>query len=156
MTINAAVRFGPGEPQPGEPITFRLERLPLSLNFWTRKFWSVRADEAINTKQECLLAIGLKVRQWVAINGPWFRAPVKIELVYHVGSHKKLRTKSFRRASGIDTDNLLPKHIIDALKGVLIEDDNMHCVPRVENETVPFEGVGGFTVVTVTPYSRAR
>jgi hypothetical protein len=41
------------------------------------------------------------------------------------------------------------------MKGVLIADDNRKLVPLVSQEAVDVSGVGGYTVVTVAPYSRA-
>lgn len=156
MTLNNAISFPPGEPQPGEAFTASIERLPMSLNFWSRKFWSVRAKDALDVRAHVLNAVGLKRRQWCALNGPWFTVPVRIHLVYFVGDKVKTAVRNMSRKNGIDTDNLVPKHIIDALKGSIIADDTMRLVPMVINETVPIVGVGGYTEFTIEPYKRGE
>ena len=153
--VNPLIRFSDTESKPGQPVTFRVDLLPLSLNYWSRAFWTVRAREAADTKIVVHAALGVKLRQWVMLNGVWFKEPVSIALVYYIGEKIKTKVGIRRRHANLDVDNLVPKHIIDAMKGVLIADDNRKLVPLVSQEAVDVSGVGGYTVVTVAPYSRA-
>jgi len=153
--INPLIRFSDTESKPGQPVTFRVDLLPLSLNYWSRAFWTVRSREAATTKNVVLAALGVKMRQWVMLNGVWFKEPVSVALVYYIGEKVQTKVGVRRRAANLDVDNLVPKHILDALKGVLIADDNRKLVPLVSQEAVDVKGVGGYTVVTVAPYSRA-
>lgn len=132
-----------------------MDLLPLSLNYWSRAFWTVRSREAASTKLAVLAALGVKIRQWSMLNGVWFKEPVSIALVYFIGEKVQTKVGIRRRHANLDVDNLVPKHIIDAMKGVLIADDNRKLVPLVSQEAVDVKGVGGYTVVTVAPYSRA-
>lgn len=150
----SAVRFAGSEPQPGQPITVRIDRIPLSLNYWTRKHWVVRSREAKDTKLEVNLAFGVKRRQWVSLHGPWFKCPVQIHLVYYIGRLNKAGRKKGGFAARLDVDNLVPKHIIDALKGMAFADDNIDCVPMVTTEALWTDGPGGRTVISIAPYSR--
>jgi len=75
--------------------------------------------------------------------------------VYFIGEKVQTKVGIRRRHANLDVDNLVPKHIIDAMKGVLIADDNRKLVPLVSQEAVDVSGAGGYTVVTVAPYSRA-
>lgn len=153
MRALSAISFSATEPHPGTPITFRIDLLPLSLNFWTRKYWSVRAREARDTKMHVNLALGVKRRQWASIHGPWFTVPVHVHLVYYVGTLDKNGRKKAGNAARLDVDNLVPKHILDAMKGIVFADDNIDCVPMVTTEARRADGKGGCTVITVSPYS---
>lgn len=148
MIVTQAVRFGLGEPQPGEPLAFKIDMLPTSLNYWSRQFWAVRAKEAKDAKVHVFRAIGARRRMWARMNGPWFTSPVRIVLTYHVGRAKNGASRN------LDVDNLVPKHIVDAMKGVLIADDNFKHVPRIEQEIVPIDARGGYTHVLIRPYGR--
>jgi hypothetical protein len=152
MSEFAAVQFAGTEPKPGEPITIRIDRIPLSLNFWTRKHWVVRARDGRDMKMHVNIAFGVKRRQWVALHGPWFSVPVQVHLVYYVGVLDKNGRKKSGFAARLDVDNLVPKHILDALTGLAYKDDNIDCVPMVTTEARRTDGKGGRTVITIAPY----
>lgn len=150
-TILPVVEFTPLEAHPGTPLRIVVDRLPLSLNFWTRKFWHVRTKDAENMRQHVVAGFGVKRVQWCRINGPWFRVPVSVHCLYHIGNKTRDAAGRFYTRK-IDTDNLVPKHIIDALKGLAFADDTARHIPRVTNEVVFVEGAGSRTIVTIAPY----
>lgn len=154
--INDAVKFRDDEPGPGEALEIEIERLPMSLNFWTRKFWTVRSRDARDTKVRILIAFGHKRRQWVHLNGPWFRVPVTVVLTYYVGEMVRDSRGRFVQQE-VDVDNLVPKHIIDALKGLAFADDGPRYVRRTVQEVVLVEGKAARTNILIVPYeARSR
>lgn len=151
--VNQAVRFGPNETHPGETLYLRIDRLPLSLNFWTRKFWTKRSQDAANMKMHVVHAFGVRRRQWVHLNGPWFTVPVEMWLTYCVREGGRERNGRFRIGE-VDTDNLVPKHIIDALKGLAFADDTARHIPLVSNEVEFIADGDPYTLVTIAPYRK--
>jgi len=145
---NSAITFSSGDPQPGEAIELQVDRVPLSLNDWTRKFWTVRAADAKDWQQSIFLAFGVRRRQWVHLNGPWFRDPVTVEIHYFVGelARNGKRTGKHR----FDLDNLVPKHIIDGLTGLLFKDDSCEHIPVLIQYAHRVSG-RSYTVVRVYP-----
>lgn len=156
--VNHAVTFPKGEPQPGDDLVLRIERLPLSLNYWTRKFWTHRSRDAADMRGHVERAFGQKRRQWCAINGPWFTVPVEVWLTYYVpdAGPTQRTAKGHFVAGQIDTDNLVPKHIIDALKKLAFADDTASHIPRVTAEVrrLGADEKYSYTRVWIFPYVR--
>jgi len=98
-------------------MTFAVPRLPMSLNDWTRRHWSVRDRE---TKAW---------REWVQCTCHWLGAPLD-------GAVRV--TLSFRqtRRHRMDLDGYAPKMALDALQGVAYTNDRQvrELVMRLEDE----------------------
>ena len=95
--------------------------LPSSLNEWTRRHWKVRNRERMAWSEKMaltLLAAGLRSGK------PMFSGPVRVSLTYHVKGRKK------------DTDNLVPKHLIDGMIGYVYPDDGPDFIPELHQRMV--------------------
>lgn len=117
--------------------------VPSSLNAWTRAHWQARNRERKLWAEKVLLT-------WLSRPAPRptpFVEPVSVTLLYRV-------TRTGKRGKPIDLDNMAPKHLIDALRGVVIVDDG----PQWVRQLVQRISVGGErdeTVIRVEPLSEA-
>lgn len=151
--VNHAILFGLREQQPGEPLTIIVPKLPSSLNDWTRDHWGRRARDARDMKAAVDVAIGHRRLQWAHLNGPWFKCPVEIHCMFEIGNVGRLGKIKRGAANRIDVDGLVPKHIIDALKGTIIAEDDVDHVPLLLLEGRRVEGRGR-TIVRIAPFTR--
>jgi Holliday junction resolvase RusA-like endonuclease len=97
-------------------LKLRIKALPVSLNVWSRD-WKVRHRQQQEWKLRFYNAFGMDRRQKVYLHGPWFPGAVNIGVTFHVAGKRRM-----------DLDNLVPKCLIDAMRGEVFRDDNIEVV----------------------------
>ena len=99
-------------------IRFVVPGIPSSLNVWTRSHWRTRHSESLSWNTRIQL---FYLSQYSHLPRPAFTGGVHLLFEFRRPRSKKL----------IDVDNMAPKHLVDAMRGLLFPDDSPKWVKSI-------------------------